>query len=735
MARQVRIICFLFAVGMVWPLAANGLERSSKRDCAICHIMWLNDFRTDEETLVDWQPGNVLMQDTQGVVSSEAICYSCHDGYVNDSRARLWKDKNHTTFRKPSPNVTVPDALPLSVKGELYCGTCHSPHGIGAAPEGSPLGFTSFFREKNVDSQLCERCHTGLGAYQQVNGHPVNVAKGQMPVALSKMGSKAASQPNKIICQTCHQVHGAHGETILVVDNRGAALCTACHVKQQTVIGTAHDLTRTLAKSKNSKGQTPARSGACGACHIVHRSGDSRLWARPLASGHPASQLCLSCHDRTSGLKTTRIGTYTHPFNTKLSSGQVASDDLPLYGAGLATDTNGRVHCMTCHDVHQWDPRHENVRGRSSADGDGTNSFLRIKTSETSALCVRCHADKRTLLDSDHNLVLTGAEQKNMQERTPAASGPCGACHVPHNALGKKLWARKIPAGKADATIFCTGCHSAGMAASAKTIGLNDHPLNVPPLTATENVLPLYDHQGHAAEGGRLSCLTCHEPHRWRPDSAVKSTYAGKNIEGDGATSFLRITNAPSSGLCQACHLPQAQVKGTDHDLIKIAPDAKNVRGQTVFASGACGACHLAHNSPHAFKLWARSLGPSAANANLIDRLCTECHSNTGVASKKIPAITSHPAGVLMNNRMRFKKNEGGYSPLFDSSGKEVNVGDIACATCHNTHQRGNARITGGRFLRTPSHQSLCADCHGPDALYRYMYFHNPNKRLSTIKP
>ncbi len=50
------------------------LEMSSKRDCVVCHIMWLDDFRTGEETLVDFQPGNVLMKDTQGVVSSEEIC-------------------------------------------------------------------------------------------------------------------------------------------------------------------------------------------------------------------------------------------------------------------------------------------------------------------------------------------------------------------------------------------------------------------------------------------------------------------------------------------------------------------------------------------------------------------------------------------------------------------------------------------------------------------------------------
>lgn len=103
--------------------SAFALEMSSKRDCVVCHIMWLDDFRTDEETLVEFQPGNVLMKDTQGVVSSEEICYSCHDGYVMDSRHITWKLNRHPVFVKPSENISVPPELPLSVKGEVYCGT------------------------------------------------------------------------------------------------------------------------------------------------------------------------------------------------------------------------------------------------------------------------------------------------------------------------------------------------------------------------------------------------------------------------------------------------------------------------------------------------------------------------------------------------------------------------------------------------------------------------------------
>jgi hypothetical protein len=138
--------------------SAFALETSSKRDCVVCHIMWMDDFRTDKEPLIEWEPGNVLMKDTQGVVSSEEICYSCHDGYVNDSRYITWNYNRHSIFVKPSKNVSIPPDLPLSVKGEIYCGTCHSAHGKGAAPHGTKMRLLTNFLTVTRCIQLHLNC-------------------------------------------------------------------------------------------------------------------------------------------------------------------------------------------------------------------------------------------------------------------------------------------------------------------------------------------------------------------------------------------------------------------------------------------------------------------------------------------------------------------------------------------------------------------------------------------------
>jgi predicted CXXCH cytochrome family protein len=754
-ARNYLYIYVIFNI-LVIPSTAPALEMSSKKACAICHVMWIDDFRTDKKTLIKWQPTNVLMKDTQGVVSSEAICYSCHDGYVNDSRAILWKYNRHPTFVKPSNNVTVPSELPLSNKDEIYCGTCHSAHGVDTEPSARSL-FTPFSRIKNVDSSLCKECHRKEADFKRSNGHLLGTTQLKLPAVLFELGGVRSKDKNKVICQSCHKVHGAKGDKITIVDNRNSKLCIICHEKQISLINTKHDMRLSLPDSKNIKQQRVSQSGPCGACHIPHNAANKRLWARKLGSGDLATQMCLSCHGEKSGYDTKHIGNISHPVNKKPTSDTSIPDTLPLYTAGLNKSPKGRVQCFTCHDVHRWSPNNASTdKGGKNIEGDGSNSFLRISNNVSSGLCLECHKDKKQLITSDHNLIVTAPGEKNIHGLVADQSGPCGACHVPHNATGKYLWAKKISVTKDMVTQFCIGCHNKDGAAKAKLIGNNYHPVNIPfktlnPKRAGEKIstlLPFYDSYGNIISDGKdgeIVCLTCHEPHTWDPKhTGPVLNYPFKNIEGDAANSFLRKPDFPTSDLCKVCHADKALVDGTVHDLKVTAPKAVNLLGQTVKESGTCGACHLVHNSPNKMKLWARSFGPVAKNESIMDALCTSCHSKKNVAENKIPLIATHPEKKLINNINWVNKDNKNYTLIFDEDGKEVNVGNLSCPSCHNAHQwspkeKGIKRKTEsnlfGNFLRTESYNMVCMDCHGPDALIKYEYFHNPDKRASSKTP
>ena len=722
---------------------ASALETSSKRDCVVCHIMWMDDFRTDKETLIEWQPGNVLMKDTQGVVSSEEICYSCHDGYVNDSRYIVWKYKRHKVFVKPSRNVTIPPDLPLSVKDEIYCGTCHSAHGLGAAPHGNVLGVTSLFRVENINSSLCESCHRNEAAYKLSNGHPIHTTTLEVPDTLFRLGSIKAKDKNRIICQTCHKVHGAKGEKILIVDNKNSELCAICHEKQKTLIDTKHDLRLTLPDEKNIKQQSLSESGPCGACHTPHNSAGKRLWTRKLESGNPASQMCLTCHGEDTGYKTKRVGKYSHSINVEPVSKATIPAELPLFSADGTKNPAGRVQCFTCHDVHRWDPNSLTNKGGKDAEGDASNSFLRISNSFSSTLCLECHINKKQLITSDHNLEVTAPEEKNIQGFNTKVSGPCGACHIPHNAASNSLWAKNLSRDEDFVTQLCTGCHNKNGAAKEKVTGNYSHPVNV---TSKNAILPVYNSEGNKTTDGKIVCLTCHEPHTWDPNKSIPlSNYTFKNMDGDATNSFLRMENFPSSELCKTCHAEKSLVDRTDHDLNVTAPDAKNLLGQTVKESGQCGTCHLVHNSPNKLKLWARPYGAIPVREDIINDLCTGCHSKGNIAEKKVPLISTHPEDKLINNIMRNNKAAIDYAPIYDKDGKEINVGNISCPSCHNAHQwnpLSNQKGTGknlegnatNSFLRNVSYNNICVDCHGMDALFRYKYFHNPAERVEQIK-
>lgn len=721
------------------------MEMSPQRSCAICHIMWLEDFRTDKETLIEWQPGNVLMKDTQGVVSSEEICYSCHDGYVCDSRYTVWKFNRHKMFIRPPKDITTPTSLTLSNKGEIYCGTCHSPHGAGSAPKDSSGGLTSFFRVPNVDSGLCEMCHGVEADYKLSNSHPVHTTVMNLPDKLFELGSIKAGNKNNVTCQTCHNVHGAKGDNITIINNNQSELCILCH-EERVICGTRHDLRKTWPDAKNNKQQPISESGPCGTCHTPHRSAGYKLWARNLEPGNPASQSCLSCHDTEIGQKIKGLGEYSHPNNVEQISRLVVSDKLPLFSLNGEKSHGGKIQCFTCHNVHKWDPLSSANKGKPEVEGNASNSFLRISNSGTSHLCLECHDDKNQILKHDHNLQLTAPEEKNVQGFNADISGLCGACHIPHNATGNRLWAKPLSKDVDLHTQYCLGCHDKNGAAKKKLIGENDHPVNkvckgfnIAPPDRVIKTLPLFNKDGSLESGEIIGCLTCHEPHKWK-NSLLPPVQADSpgNTEGNATTSFLRESACPT--LCTTCHENSKMLIGTDHDLSVTAPLAKDSQGRTVKESGQCGTCHAVHNSPKKLKLWSRPLGPIKENENMMNALCTSCHSKGGVAENKIPTVAYHPEALLTTNIIRFNTQGEPYTPLFDGKGKEVNIGDISCSSCHSFYMWNHRTLEQGThkniegdamnsFLRISIDTTVCIDCHGEEAIWRYKHFHSPEKR------
>lgn len=732
---------------------AGALEVSENRECATCHIMWLKDFKRGGVTpLVPYDPKPADSSGRVDVASHERMCFSCHDGFMLESRS-VWRDKRHEhpVGVKPSAKIRIPTSrgktvFPLNDDGKVYCGTCHTAHGVDWAQKDSPL----FLRARNVESSLCMACHLEQATGPKEGNHPLFRAAGKPPAELVQAGAKFGAD-GAVVCESCHRTHGGAENKMLVVTHREAKLCAACHADKGEIRNTKHDLSVMAPDSKNSQGLSPADSGPCAGCHLPHNAGGPRLWARELAPAvDTATARCLGCH-RPEGLGKKKLtGEHSHPVDVAVDKAGIAATPknwtsrfaragdaplkpLPLYDdKGLYTDKDGRMGCGTCHDPHRWTskPPPPPVAGVEPVpphkqEGNGDSSFLRLPADATGTLCANCHVDKASVALSRHNPNVMAATLRG-KDGTKKVTAPtdaqatavrdvCGACHATHNAKSEKLWALDKGPGKGRVIPMCTACHREGGEASAKVIGENSHTKN---------------------------CNSCHDPHQWDPADARNLAGAQPDTRSDARTSFLKKSAGGSAELCRECHEEQMAVIGTDHDLRITAPAAQNAKGLTVETSGVCGQCHQLHNAPAKPWLWGRATGKGEHPS---EKFCTGCHGPGGAAEGKVPREARHPVATSVWSpklRATFKPAAGKYGlPVYGQDAIPEARGAITCATCHEPHQwsarnqgEGPGRNTEGdtssSFLRLASSANfVCADCHGEDALFRYKYFHGKSSR------
>ncbi|MBI4825985.1 MAG: cytochrome c3 family protein [Nitrospirae bacterium] len=797
------------------------MNPDSAKECAICHYRWIDTFYLEHK-------GSDLVEfESRKVESKPEMCFSCHDGSVVDSRARVYNDHRHKINRVPPPDMKIPEIFPLDEAGKMQCSTCHTAHGVS-----SEMGIekTIFLRASNKNSSICIMCHPEKDGGIDRGNHPIGVRKDFiLPQKLFGYGSKEGEEKNQIICETCHTVHGSPNESfliesssnsglclechrdkniftddgrrkpfhvvnsrfekvripdelirkgaklgpnneiicqtchkvhnnmiekqlLLIIKDEGSGLCLTCHTDKKYIEQTKHNLANSAPGEKNLDGKTVSEAGVCSSCHLPHKA------ARKLyIEKDYTTSLCLSCHSKKNIAEEKIPDDYRHPvdvspFEKKKSDSEIILTtisaekeklDLPLFNIYGAQDKNGEITCATCHDPHRW--RSDSTEGeiRKEVKGDINTSFLRKPSPE---LCSSCHSGKFSIKNSKHDMNKVAPDEKNILGQKPGESGLCGICHLVHGGQQNYLWARPIEI-KSGVVVqdLCVNCHNDKGIARKKVVKDYSHPVNIMPSEKEiDTTLPLFDFNGKVSKNGLMTCQTCHDPHRWDPDDIITEDHS--KIEGDSRNSFLRLDNSYSSRLCVNCHAKQSLVVGTDHDLNITAPDEKNVNGHTAAESGACSACHLVHNGPSSFKLWARPYILNYVSGGLMESLCISCHSKGQSAEAKIPPIATHPTGMLVDNILRADKHSIDFSPLFDEkNGSYISVGNISCPTCHNAHQwnpvlkeKGpNKNLDGdvtNSFLRNVSYNNICIDCHGLDALFRFKYYHDPDDRVEKIQ-
>ncbi|HEW81158.1 MAG TPA: hypothetical protein ENH18_02190, partial [Nitrospirae bacterium] len=400
---------------------------NSAKECAICHYRWIDIF------FVDGKGSELVPYQAEKVVAKPEICFSCHDGSVVDSRAKVYNDHRHKINRPPPEYMKIPKIYPLDKEGNMQCATCHTAHGVS-----SEMGIekTIFVRSSNKNSAMCRSCHSDKDGGTAFGNHPIGSTKMKIPDGLIKRGAILGDGENNIICETCHVVHGSPNESFLIESSRNSQLCLECHSDKNIFTQDGkrnhfHVINAIPGKVKIpedliKKGSKLGRKGEiiCQTCHKIHNNRIEKDLL--LIKKGKGESLCLTCHTDKQYLANTKHNLNHSAPNEKNLDGKTVAE------AGI---------CSPCHLPHK----------EARKPGEG-NDF-------TTRLCLSCHskgniAEKALIKNYKHPvdvnpfdiadtevlLKAIGVKKKDLKLPLFSRAGAqdrnglvtCATCHDPH---------------------------------------------------------------------------------------------------------------------------------------------------------------------------------------------------------------------------------------------------------------------------------------------------------------
>jgi predicted CXXCH cytochrome family protein len=725
--------------------SALALAPSSARDCSLCHLTWMPAFLEQE------RDGDLMPLPSEPLVNSEAMCLSCHDGSVVDSRERVFLHHGHRTGIVPPEDMHVPEILPLDAEGKVQCRTCHTAHGV-EMEMGADMATAVFLRVPNPNSELCRLCHTALTEDLQSVNHPIDVDLDHpWPEALAATESHRGAD-HDVVCQSCHTPHGSQLNALLVLPLDDSRLCTACHVDQtegtEAPIPANHRFDGPLqagahAETLRAQGAhlTAGERMTCRTCHTPHAGKGGSL----LLTDNRDDGLCLLCHSEMEDLHLTghRLALTAPDLEEVWNSGSCLGCHTPhaargpmLWGREPVPNQSGEAAlCLSCHGEHSaldissvgaiTHPTFVELTPNAEIDLPLFGEDLRVaddglvecstchdvhhprdawvgevpeerraeqslRASNTNdALCETCHREQwSAVAEGSHDFTAESTEVPESQHIV----GPCSACHAPHEATAEPLWAMATGEGEIEAERLCRTCHGDPDWLARAPTEVHMHPVSaLSDELQTWGDLPLFAHEGTQAvasgEAGIMTCLTCHDAH----------ALAGASPD------ITRMAVGGDAPLCVVCHADQQALLATQHGFENQPASAEAGVGVSIAKDGACGVCHRVTDVPATgmrFRAAADSKGDDS-----VEDLCLSCHRPEGVAGERTVSLVSHPRSVAPPVERRPE-----HLPLFDASGARSAEGRITCTTCHDPH----VTAEGGHFLRPAQGEdpALCMDCH-----------------------
>jgi predicted CXXCH cytochrome family protein len=588
------------------------------------------------------------------------MCYSCHDGSTVDSRQAVFNDRKHQVGITPSTKIVLSETFPLDSEGKMYCGTCHSAHGVSTEPG---IEKTIFLRTPNENSDMCKKCHVDKEGGPEKGNHPLDKTSLKNAEQVTRYGGITGTAPYQVICQSCHLAHGGFTDRrlILPIDNPSGhpVLCEVCHTKQpaldqeirQTRFNHPLDLTPGLTRNIPKQWDTgePVALGlrgemVCRTCHTPHGAEESKAL---LTVKNQNDSLCVQCHREQSEI------TNTIHYQVVINKGEIPQDTSTHVNLGS---------CSPCHLAH---------KGLGKLLTDMPINIFDTKPGE---VCNSCHAPKRVAekvmpQDFSHLMNIKLPETKESlvlplyDENGIAVNGEirCSTCHTYHNPfpLYEDREKKELKHGtylrfsERGPVYICLQCHP-----QHGLVEGTDHDLRITD-PAFKNI-----YQQTPAEGG--VCSPCHVSHKAVYQSDLWAGPVGPVILEGWETEY-KIDNDIMTTLCTGCHAPgknaEKQVPEFGlHPKGFLIPEQEEAPGEqrltfemvkkeypiftpagevAIEGNIVCSTCH----NPHQWDPRVQEVGPgentegSAFNSflrpALQTKLCSECHGENGLIMLK----------------------------------------------------------------------------------------------------
>lgn len=310
------VAAVLFVLGDGGAPARAGEEVAEQFDCASCHTERLTEFRRRRAVaLVEHDPEPSLPTGQQPEVSTPDMCWSCHDGYVMDSRS-LWTSRHqgHPIGVEPPADMSQLPAvasglLPLNADGRVYCGSCHSAHFESDAQIEAP----TFMRVGIESGNLCVECHADKSSVSE----SVHVRQSR------RRRGHIADFEARGACARCHVAHEPEGPVLWAQepgdgDMPVEPLCRSCHKSDAPIGFHPADILAWSANVRRSMvddegepmpvfdaehSQDSHGSIGCGTCHDPHRQssgGSAGSTGKFLRRSATPGFLCADCHGASS---------------------------------------------------------------------------------------------------------------------------------------------------------------------------------------------------------------------------------------------------------------------------------------------------------------------------------------------------------------------------------------------------------------------------------------------------